>query len=605
MVSRRNFISITIMMLTLLMMFQLTQAYYENIAEIDKNEFVSEQVISGANAWKPEVVDLTDPELETRYLLFFGEESGAVGHAVKQWCTYTKRNLVVCQDLNSFSGKVGKNQEYVLVESSCLDFENDLNTLGEFAEAGVSIVFCDLPDVAEISKNARLQQMLGIRTVADEQVTAEGIKLFSGFLVGGEVSYYADDEVSGLTKEDLEMPWYQLNAGAQTYMVGLLDEQSKNDESVTRENLPALIWSYSDGKSKIFAVNGDYLHGNTGVGILSAMDAKMSDYALYPILDAQLLTVANYPSLTNENVKVMYEVFSSGMVQAGRDIVFPQMVATAEQTDFVMSCMLQMQNDYGDFVGPEVAAFQSYLKLMKKAEAEMGLSLDRFSETSLREKLQKDLRFMETANSKYRYGAVYSTCDSFADIVGVDALPDSVNTVVSAQYADQDLISFGNDRITVQTITGDASEHNFRSDLYMRSVQTSLGYTNVLLDLNKVFWPSENDPSWEVLSKRYADNLYTDWRNFQSFEDVTVSRNDQKIRNLLIMDYDHVRKENVIYLELENTDEAVSFVLRLHHMEPEYVAGATCVALEDGAYLIRATARNVEIHLTNSNPIHN
>ena len=605
MVSRRNFISITIMMLTLLMMFQLTQVYYENIAEIDKNEFIPEQVISGANAWEPEALDLTDPDLETRYILFFGEENGAVAHAVKQWCTYTKRNLVVCQDLDSFTGKIGKNQEYVLVESACLNLESDLDTLGKYAEAGVSIVFCDLPDVAQISQNALLQQMLGIRTVAEEQVTVEGIKLFAGFLVGGEVSYYADDEGSGLTKEDLEMPWYQLNAGTQTYMVGLLDEQSKNDETITRENLPALMWSYSDGKSKIFAVNGDYLHGNTGVGILSAIDAKMSDYALYPVLDAQLLTVANYPSLTNENAKVMHEVFSSGMVQAGRDIVFPQLVATAEQTDFVISCMLQMQYNYVDFAGPEVAAFQSYLQLMKKADAEMGLSLDRFAETALSEKLQEDLWFLETANSNYRYGAVYSSRDSFADIIGTNELPDSVNTVVSAQYADQDLISFGNDRITVQTVTGDASEHNFRADLYMRSVQTSLGYTNVLIDLNKVFWPSESDPSWEVLSKRYADNLYTDWRNFQAFEDVTVSQNDQKIRNLLTMDYDHVRKENVIYMELENTDQAVSFVLRLHHMKPEYVSGATWIALEDGVYLIRATAQSVEIHLTNSNPIHN
>ena len=593
------------MMLTLLLMFQLTQVYYENIAEIDKNEFLSDQVISGADAWQPEAIDLADPELETRYILFFGDENGALGNAVRQWCTYTKRNLVVCQNLSSFAGKIGKNQEYVLVESACLDLEQDLDILGEYAEAGVSIIFCDLPDVAEISQNTQLQQMLGIRTIADTQVTVEGIKLFSGFLLGGEISYYADDENTGMQQTDLEMPWYQLNAGAQTYMVGLLDEQLENDENVTRENLPAVMWSYSDGKSKIFAVNGDYLHGNAGVGFLSAIDAKLSDYALYPVLDAQLLTVANYPSLTNENAKVMYEIFSSGMVQAGRDVVFPQLVATAEQTDFTLSCMLQMQYSYVDFASPEVAAFQSYLQLMKKADAEMGLSLDRYAETELSEKLQEDLWFLETANSNYRYGAVFSTNDSFEDIVGTNELPDSVNTVVSAQYADQDIISFGNDRITVQTVTGSAEDHPYRSDLYMRSAQTALGYTNVLLDLNRVFWPSEDDPSWEVISKNYSDNLYTYWRNFQTFEDVTVSQSDQKIRTLLTMDYEHVRKGNVIYLELENADQSVSFVLRLHNMEPDYVSGGTCIQLEDGSYLIRTTAENVEIHLTNSNPIQN
>lgn len=593
------------MMLTLILMFQLTQVYYENIAEIDHNDFISEQVVSGADAWKPEVLDLADPDLESRYILFFGDANGEIGHAVEQWCMYTKRNLVTCESLNSFSGKIGRNQEYVLVESGCLDLEQDLDALDKFADAGVSIVFCDLPDAAQIGQNPRLQEMLGIRAIAQERMTAEGIRLFSGFLLGDEASYYADDDAADLKKEDLEMPWYQLNAGAQTYMVGLLDEQSKNDESITQENLPALMWSYSNGNSKIFAVNGDYLHGNTGVGFLAAIDAKMSEYSLYPVLDAQLLTIANYPSLTDENPKVMRELFSSGMIQAGRDVIFPQLVATAEQTDFTLSCMLQMQYNYVDFVSPEIAAFKSYLLLMKKADAEVGLSLDRYAETALSEKLAEDLWFLENANSKYQYGAVYSTKDSFADIVGTNALPESVRTVVTAQQADLDLISFGNDRITVQTVTNHAGTHGFREDLYMRSAQTALGYTNVLLDLNKVFWPTENDPTWEALSKQYADDLYIYWRNFQTFEDVTVSQCDQKIRQLLTMDYDHVRKENVIYLEVENLETSSSFVLRLHHMMPEYVSGGTCIRLEDGIYLIRATDTNVEIHLTNSNPIQN
>lgn len=603
MVSRRNFISITIMMLTLLLMFQLTQVYYENIAEVDKNEFIPGQVISGASAWQPEVVDLTNPEIKTRYVLFYGDKNSAIGHAVEQWCTYTKRNLVVCPDLDSFAGTIGINQEYVLVESACLDVQTDMDTLGKFADAGVSIVFCDLPEVAEISKSVQMKKMLGIRNIVDEKVTVEGIKLFSGFLLGGEVSYYGDDAHSNMQKADLEMPWYQLNAGAQTYMVGLLDEQIENDKTVTREDLPALMWSYSNGRSKIFVVNGDYLHGNAGVGILSAIDAKLSEYTLYPILDAQLLTVANYPGLANENAEEMNRIFSSGMIKAGRDVVFPQLVATAKQTGFIMSCMLQMQYDYEDLISPEAGAYRSYLQLLKRANAEMGLSLERKDGTTLTGKLYKDGQFMELANSKYLFGAVYTAHDSFEEIVG--ALPDSVNTVVSGTYADQDLISFGNDRLTIQTVTGDASVHSFQSDLYMRSVQTALGYTNVLLDLNKVFWPAENEDSWEVLSKRYADNLYTDWRNYQTFEDVTVSGNDQKIRQLLTMDYSHIRKGNMIYLELEDMYQPVSFVLRLHQMSPEYISGGTCVQLEDGAYLIRITAPTAEIYLTNSNPIHN
>ena len=600
MVSRRNFISISIMMLTLLFMFMATQVYHEYMAENERNEFIPEYVISGADEWQQDVFDVADPYLDTQYVLFLGNENSSVGQTVQKWCRYTKRNLVTCEDLNGFAGSIGENQEYVLVESANLDIQKDLQTLNQFAEAGVNIVFCDLPQPQKISQSPQLQQMLGISRIQDENVTADGIKLFAGFLLGGEVTYNKEDEFQD---KDLEMPWYQLGAGAQTYMVGLLDEQRMADEGVTRETLPALMWSYTDGDSKIFAINGEYLHDNTGIGILSAIDAEFSDHALYPILNAQLLTVANYPGLADENADEMRRIFSGSMIQAGRDAVYPQLVATAEQTGFVMSCMLQTQYDYQDANDPQASAFNEYAKLMKKAGAEMGISLERKGDVALEEKLVEDQQFMERTNSQYQFGAVYSACDSFEEIVAADSLPDSVNTVVSVQNAAQDLISFGNENVTVQAITSDASVHSFRSDLYMRSVQSALGYTNVLLDLNRVFWPDESEESWEKLSKRYADNLYTDWKAFQTFEDVTVSGSDQKIRQLLVMDYNQVRKGNVIYLELDNTEQPVSFILRLHNEKPEYVSGGDCVELEDGMYLIRTTEQFVEIHLTSSNPI--
>ena len=601
MVSRRNFISITIMMLTLLFMFQTTQVYYEHIAKDNRNEFIPDYVISGNNAWKPDVLDVTDANLREQYILFFGDKNGAVGNTVRQWCEYTKRNLVVCQDLNSFSGNIGKNQEYVLVESACLDIPSDLDALEEFAKAGIDIIFCDLPDVKTIRQNPQLQEMLGIRKIQQERVDADGIKLFSGFLLGGEVTYLENDDESKLRNNDLQMPWYQLAAGAQTYMIGLLE----TDEDIRREDLPALIWSFSDGNSEIFAINGDYLHDNTGIGILSAMDAKLGGYALYPILDAQLLTVANYPGIANENAEMLHKLFSGNMIQVGRDVVFPQLVATAEQTDFIMSCMLQTQYDYMDTNNPDAAALRDYIKLMKKAGAELGLSLVRKSETTLTQKLDADKVFFEQSDNQYLFGAVYSAQDGLKDIADTISLPNSINTIVATPNVGQDLISFGNDRLTIQSITSDASVYSFRSDLYMRSVQTALGYTNVLIDLNRVFWPEENELSWEKLSKIYADNLYTHWRNFQSFEDTTVSQSDQKIRQLLTMDYSHEQKDNVIYLQLENTEQSVSFVLRLHNAKPESVVGGTYTILEDGVYLIRTTAQSVEIHLTSSNPIHN
>ena len=602
MVSKRNFISIIIMMLTLVFMFQATQFYYEYIAETETNAYFSEQVISGINTWKSKALDWFGSDSNEPYVLFVGKEDGAVGNSVEQWCDYTKRKLVVCDDLNTFKDRIGKNQEYVLIESACLDLQSDLNILEQFAEAGVNIIFCDLPEVGVLSKSAELQNMLGIQKIENDCTEIEAIRLFSGFLLGGEMLYSVENE---LLEEYPEVPWYQLNAGAQTYMVGLLNETDMETDNITREMLPALMWSYSDGNCQVFAVNGDYMHDNTGVGILSAIDAKLNEYTLYPILNAQLLTVANYPGLANENNDVVKKLFSGNIIQSGRDMIFPQIVATASQTSFVMSCMLQTQYDYHDENYPEMYAFKDYTGIMKKINAEMGLSLVRMNDVSLSEKLTEDNLFFNKFESRYLFGAAYSSCDDIRNILENASQLDSIHTIVCNQAEENDLISFANEHITVQSITNDASLHSFRSDLYMRSVQTALGYTNVLIDLNRAFWPEEDEISWEKLSKLCADNLYTYWRNFQIFDDVTVSQNDQKIRQLLTMDYSHVRKGNMICLEVENTEQPVNFILRLHNMKPEYIEGGNWTELENGVFLITASEQNVNIHLISSNPIYN
>lgn len=600
MVSRRNFFSITIMMLTLLFIFMATQFSHDYLTENRQNEFILEDVISGADEWQPEELDISDPYLDAQYILFLGDGDGTLGHTVRQWCQYSKRNLIVCENLSDFAGSIGKNQEYLLIESAQLNIREDLKTLNKFAEAGVKIVFCDLPQTQEIRRSAPLRQLLGIREIREEAVTAEGIKLFSGFLLGGEVSY---GEKDGLQPEDLEMPWYQLGGGTRTYMVGLLDEQRVTEEEITPEALPAVMWSHSDGNCQVFAVNGDYLHDNGGIGILSAIDAALNEYALYPIVDAQLLTVANYPGLANENAEFMDRTFNNGIIQIGRDLVYPQLVATASQTGFTMSCMLQPQYDYQDANLPQAGAFHDYTKLIIKARAEMGLSLDRSGGISLAEKLEEDCRFLEKADSQYAFGAVYTGHDPYETVAAEASVPDSVRTIVSAQDPAQDIIAFANDDITVQTITSDASTHSFRSDLQMRSVQTALGYSNVLLDMNRVFHPGENEESWESLSKSYAENLYSGWYNFQAFEDVTVSAADQKIRQLLVMDYEQVRKDKTIYLELDSVVQEVSFILRLQNAKPGYVSSGSCTELETGVYLLRITEPSVEIHLVSSNPI--
>ena len=82
-----------------------------------------------------------------------------------------------------------------------------------------------------------------------------------------------------------------------------------------------------------------------------------------------------------------------------------------------------------------------------------------------------------------------------------------------------------------------------------------------------------------------------------------MSAADQKIRQLLVMDYEQVRKDKTIYLELDSVVQEVSFILRLQNAKPGYVSSGSCTELETGVYLLRITEPSVEIHLVSSNPI--
>ena len=106
----------------------------------------------------------------------------------------------------------------------------------------------------------------------------DGIHLYAGFLLGGETYYQAvEDEDKGYQDMELRFPWYQLASGTKVYMTGIPE-----DESIDTEDYPVVIWRKSFGSAYVFAVNGGYMEGVTGLGLLSAMSAEIYSYEIYP-----------------------------------------------------------------------------------------------------------------------------------------------------------------------------------------------------------------------------------------------------------------------------------------------------------------------------------
>ena len=64
--------------------------------------------------------------------------------------------------------------------------------------------------------------------------------------------------------------------------------------------------------------------------------------------------------------------------------------------------------------------------------------------------------------------------------------------------------------------------------------------------------------------------------------------------------YREERKNNIIMLEKEGTDEPAWFILRIHNEEIEKMGGGSYKKLEEGVWLIQADSNNVILNLKSS-----
>ncbi len=593
MVSRRNFLSIIMMMAALLFMFQFSQIIKENASNYDVNEYAVKEPLPREQLAKEERPG-GDGGFGREDVVFLGDEESDLGRTVSQWCVYAKRELTV---LDSTDGLAVKKPGLILIDSGQIDFAGETSTLVELVQAGVPLIFCNLPETSVLLNNPALTELLGISQIREEPAQAEGIHLFSGFLLGGEAVYKAllPEEVK---RQDLELtiPWYVTGKGTKTYMVGMM-----NENRVEREEFPRIIWRNSCGNAMVFAVNGEYLNGLTGLGLLDAMVYEMNSYTIYPVVNAQNMLVADFPVLAAENEEGLEAVYSRGSEAVMRDVMWPGITAMSLNNKLRLTCFINAKYDYGDAAQPKGENLPFYLQQMREVSAEAGISLGFADEAgfTLADKLRSDREFYDTLNSGYQFAAVY--CEELSDqpeevfAEGAGRLED-VRTVAFRDGGERPLLSWQENDVTLQGITGDARDYSYRVDLQMRSLVTALGYSNTLIGMHNAMWPESPEDQWENYFDEIFSNVSTYWTKYGSFEQTVLSESDRRVRRFLSLDYEEERTGQKITLSVQGEGEAW-FVLRLHGEAVANLQGGTFGKLESGAYLIHAEDPQVEITL--------
>ena len=87
------------------------------------------------------------------------------------------------------------------------------------------------------------------------------------------------------------------------------------------------------------------LYSDASVGILDGMLTEASEYSIYPIVNAQNLSMVNFPGFADENNAEMMELYSQSVTGVGRDVIWPTLISIVEHSDLKMTCFIQPQAD--------------------------------------------------------------------------------------------------------------------------------------------------------------------------------------------------------------------------------------------------------------------
>lgn len=594
MVSRSNYAAITLIMCVVLLMFQLTGMSESVLFNTGENIYAEKAV---TEEYAAQAMERYERQSET---LLVGSGNGAdvglVGDredayltAGRNWCSAQKKTYCYYADLAAAAADTD-GPGFLLVPGESLDAA-DAEAIRALTEQSRNVAVSGLPDSRLLRESKELRRSLGILEMEGD-ITVDGFKLFSGLILGGETVYKEYEQ---------EMPYAKLDHSVTAYAVAY----SETDEELLlmeNEDLPAIIWRYAPNRGKVYVVNGDYLTGQMGAGLLTGFAADSEEVYVYPVVNAQVSVAENYPLLADENDDFMEDEYGQPSSLVFRDILWPSIVSIFYDTDDVMTTTAAFRLDYGQDEELEPSLIQYYYEQITKESGEMGLSGYQVSDITLKEKLEQDVEFLEETLPGYEigtFGAGGLSEEDYASLVGEGGILEDVHTVLTDYDGDgtSAFFSYLDNGALQMPLYMDGSVMQDEDDFRSRCLQTAYGYYGTAVDMARVVYPQSEDDMWNEVSNEWGRNYRPFRVPFECFEKLSATEADRRVRNYLALDYEAETAGNTIRLSVDAIDGESYFVVRLHGNDIARITGGSFEEIEDGWYLITAEKPEVELVL--------
>mgnify|MGYP001459701863 FL=1 len=530
------------------------------------------------------------------YIVYIGDINTKTGNTVYEWCNYTKRNLLVYKTVSQYHRYNEKYPDAILIDSDYVNIDRDIDTFSLLTDYGINLVFCTLPSYSEISENQRFEQLCGI-SPHSESVNASGLKLYSGFLFGGEAWYTKENDPDGKFQNmNLTIPWYNTSNATKTYMSAVVE--SEDGSKIDNEDQPAVIWRKSHDHAYVFCINGDYIKDISGIGILTAIMSESKDLDIYPVVDSQSVIVNNFPMFSFENDDAVEKYYLRNTSSLLENVIWPDISNLAESTGARFTFMAAPQINYSDNNLVSVREMDYFFRLFSEISSEAGLTTTRDDATSIDEKLTADAGIFSNYLSNYKFTSIIARKDELENVLSSkNSLIDDVNTIVtdSQDYGGTKLFSYVNDNVINVECPVTSDKYTYSDDFRQRCFQTALAYTNIEFNMTGVCNPDDEKELWNEEIKSKSTALTSYMKNSKMFTKCSISQADKRIREFMAADYSYKQNSSYVSLDITGAQDTARFIVRLRTGGVENVSGAVCTKVEKGVYLITAQSKHVEM----------
>ncbi len=602
MISRSNYIAITMIMCVVLLMFQLTGISENVLMSSGENIFGEEAAEKSLislekhrNESRTDRLSLTADEAGRDTVGLVGDEGKACLDIGRAWCQAQIRSFCYYGDLAEAAADED-GAGFLIVDGTSLAGEQDVRALDKLSEQGRHVAVSGLPAFGSAKSGEELMDRLGIYGIAEERVSTDALRLFAGLLPGGETTY---------TDYKRTIPWVKLGDSVKAFAVA--KPEGHDAAETENEDLPAVIWRYTPDRGNVYVVNGDYLETQPGAGLLTGFAADADEICIYPTANAQISVVENYPILADENPEVMENEYGQASSVVFRDILWSSVVAVSYDTGDALTVTASPRLDYTEQGEINESLLDFYYEQMTKETGEIGLSGYQVSDVPLSEKLEEDLVVFgkELPDYKiYTFQAGGLDESEYEHLVGEGRLLEDVNTVLTDYDGDsrEPFFSCLDNGVLKLPVYMDSRVMEGEDDFRSRCLQTAYGYYGTAIDTSKVVYPESDEDHWNIISNEWSKN-YRPYRTpFEVFEKTTATEADRRVRNYLALDYETRIGEDTVEITADSPDGESYYVMHVNGRTVGDITGGTCEEIEPGWYLVTVEDETARISL--EEPVH-